>query len=111
MSRKKSLHSGNFSAEQLDFIKNILFYISINVQAEIFLSDTAYNLLRVSPSACLPVCPRVTCRLPLDGFPWNLISVTICRANPNVVEIEQRYWVFYVKTYRNSIVAGDLNSP
>jgi len=71
---------------------------------------TAYYLRRVSPSARLSVCPPVTCRLPLDGFPWNLISGNNCRENSNMAKIEQRYRAFYIKTYGNFVDARDLNS-
>ena len=42
---------------------------------------------------------RVSARLPLDGFSWNLILQTsTCRETPNLVNIEQ-YWAFWVKSY------------
>jgi apolipoprotein N-acyltransferase len=41
------------------------------------------------------VCPNVSARLPLDGFPWNFILRTymkICRDNPSLVNILHFTW-------------------
>jgi hypothetical protein len=45
-------------------------------------------------SVCPPVLPRVTTRLPLDGFSWNLIFECfskICTENSNFIEIWRAY--------------------
>jgi hypothetical protein len=65
----------------------------------------------VSPSVCLHLCPQVSARLPLDGFPWNLIlgtSMKICRENTNLPKIGQTYLTFYLKPCVSFIVTGDL---
>jgi len=62
------------------------------------------------------VCPQISARLPLDGFPWNLIlgtSMKIWREPPNLFKIGQKYWALNTNTYVSVrlIVAGDINLP
>jgi len=45
-------------------------------------------------SSCSFVCPHLSMRRPLDGFPLNFVlgtSVKICPENPDVVKIGQKY--------------------
>jgi len=54
--------------------------------------------------------PHESARLPLDGFSWNVISGTftkVCRANTDVVKIEQKYWALYMF----NIADSDTYSP
>jgi hypothetical protein len=58
---------------------------------------------RVLASPCQPVrlCPHVSARPPLDGFPWNLILGTfteICRVTANLIELGQKYQTLYMST-------------
>ena len=59
--------------------------------------STAFRRLRIHAewsisfimSVCWSLCPHVSARLPLDGFPWNFILATfmkICRETPNLVK-------------------------
>jgi len=48
---------------------------------------------RLLLSSCLSVCPNVSARLSLDGFPWTLITKTftnICRETRNLIKIGQK---------------------
>ena len=52
-------------------------------------------------------CSHAWTRLPLDGFPWNLILVTfikICPENSSLVKIAQKYRALYMKTYGHFIL-------
>jgi len=38
-------------------------------------------------------------------------SVKICRENPNLIKIGQKYRTLYMQTYVRFIVAGDIKMP
>jgi len=47
-------------------------------------------------------CPHVAARLPLNGFPWNLVLgafMPIRLEALNLVEIGQKRWAAYIKTW------------
>jgi len=53
-------------------------------------------------------------RLPLDGYPWNLILGTfmdICWENPHLIKIGQNCLALYIERWIRFIVDGDTNSP
>jgi hypothetical protein len=57
---------------------------------------------RLLASSCHSVCPHVSVRLPLDGFPWNFILwvfMKIYPENTNLVKIAQKYRTLYMNTY------------
>jgi hypothetical protein len=61
-------------------------------------------------SVCTSVCPHVTARLPLNGFPWNLVletSMSIRVETLNFVEIGLKRWAVNVNTWITFIVDGD----
>jgi hypothetical protein len=69
---------------------------------------------RLVPSSCLFVRPHVSARLPLDGFPWNLIRGTcmkICRENSHLVKIGEKYRNLYVKNQVRFVVSASMISP
>jgi len=52
------------------------------------------RLLASRPSVCLCVCPRVSARLLLDGFAWNLVlgtSVKIFQETPALVKKRTKF--------------------
>lgn len=62
----------------------------------------------VSASSYLYVCQHVAAQRPLNG----LVSfMKICRENPYLIQIQQKYRALYIKTYARFIATGDINSP
>lgn len=59
------------------------------------------------------VFPYVSARLPMNGFPWNLIAGTstrLCQENSNLVEIGQKYQEHITWTRALHIVGSDTCS-
>jgi len=64
-----------------------------------YVAKRAYYLCHVCPSVRPSVCPHLSTRLPLDGFPRNLIlttSMKLCRESPNLVKTRPKYRTLYL---------------
>jgi hypothetical protein len=83
----------------------------INVTLIIIQFGESFRCVRIIANISFVTCGRTDGRLPLDGFPWNLVLGTfmkVYRENPNLVETGQKYRTLHMTTSVRSVVAGDF---